>query len=276
MIGGTIAAEHGNASLALILLLPGIAVKLGLFPFWFWIPLLAESVPAVIGGLVIAIVDVAAFAEVLTLRGAEPGLFANPTPWLVLAVATAICGAVLALAQRDLKRVLAFSTITDIGLLTAGVALGGQYGLAGAMLGAAVHAIGKALLFVSVAGPEAEGERLRNARGLASRHPLAGTGFVIGALAVLGVPPTLGYAGHWRIFAAASANPFLLAAVAGAAMLSVAMYGRAIALFWWGPPDTAPPAMRAYSRSLLGAAVILLSLAVLAGGIWPQLFGGVK
>ena len=173
MIGGTIAAEHGNPSLALILLLPGIAVKLGLFPLWFWIPLLAESVPAVIGGLVIGIVDVAAFAEVLTLRGAEPALFASSTPWLMLAVATALCGAVLALAQRDLKRVLAFSTITDMGLLTAGVVLGGQYGLAGAMLGAAVHAIGKALLFASVAGPEAEGERLRNARGLASRHPLA-------------------------------------------------------------------------------------------------------
>jgi formate hydrogenlyase subunit 3/multisubunit Na+/H+ antiporter MnhD subunit len=90
--------------------------------------------------------------------------------WLLLAVAAAICGAVLALAQRHLKRVLAFSTITDMGLLTAGVVLGGQYGLAGATLEAAVHAIGKALLFASVTGPEAEGERLRNARGLASRH----------------------------------------------------------------------------------------------------------
>jgi hypothetical protein len=276
MIGGTIAGEHGNPSLALILLLPGVAVKLGLFPLWFWIPLLAESVPAVIGGLVIGTVDVAAFAEVLTLRGSEPALFASSTPWLLLAVATALCGALLALAQRDLKRVLAFSTITDMGLLTAGVVLGGQYGLAGAMLGASVHAIGKALLFASVVGPEADGERLRNARGLASRHPLSGMGFVVGALAVLGVPPTLGYAAHWRIFAAASANPLLLTALAVAAMLSVAMYGRAIALFWWGPPDTPPPDSRAYSRPVLGAAVILLSLAVLAAGIWPQFFGGVK
>jgi NADH:ubiquinone oxidoreductase subunit 4 (subunit M) len=276
MIGGTIAGEHGNPSLALILLLPGVAVKLGLFPLWFWIPLLAESVPAVIGGLVIGTVDVAAFAEVLTLRGSEPALFASSTPWLLLAVATALCGALLALAQRDLKRVLAFSTITDMGLLTAGVVLGGQYGLAGAMLGASVHAIGKALLFASVVGPEADGERLRNARGLASWHPLSGMGFVVGALAVLGVPPTLGYAAHWRIFAAASANPLLLTALAVAAMLSVAMYGRAIALFWWGPPDTPPPDSRAYSRPVLGAAVILLSLAVLAAGIWPQFFGGVK
>jgi hypothetical protein len=47
-------------------------------------------------------------------------------------------------------------------------------------------------------------------------------------------------------------------------------------LFWWGPPDTPPPDSRAYSRPVLGAAVILLSLAVLAAGIWPQFFGGVK
>ncbi len=92
--------------------------------------------------------------------------------WLLLAVATAICGAVLALAQRDLKRVLAFSTITDMGLLTAGVVLGGQYVLAGATPEAAVRAIGKALLFASVTGPEAEGERLRNAR--ASRAGMSG------------------------------------------------------------------------------------------------------
>jgi multicomponent Na+:H+ antiporter subunit A len=275
MVGGALAAEQGDVKVALILLLPGIAIKLGLFPFWFWIPLVAENVPAAIGGLVIGVVDVAAFAEVLTLRTAEPALFANAMPWLVLAVISAVGGAVLALAQRDLKRLLAFSTITDMGLLAAAVVLGGEYGLAGATLGAATHALGKALLFASVAGPEAEGERMRNARGLAVRHPLAGAGFVVGALAVLGVPPTLGYAAHWRIFAAAGGNPLLLTALAGAAMLSVAMYGRAIALFWWGAPDTPPPVERAYNRTLLAAAVVLLALGLLAAGLWPQLLGGI-
>jgi formate hydrogenlyase subunit 3/multisubunit Na+/H+ antiporter MnhD subunit len=276
MVGGSIAAENGNLPLALILLLPGIAIKLGLFPFWFWIPMVAESVPSVVAGLVIGVVDVAAFAEVLTLRGSEPALFASTTPWLALALVTAIGGAVLSLAQRDLKRLLAYSTITDMGLLTAGLVLGGEFGLPGAALGAAVHALAKALLFASVAGPEAEGERLRNARGLASRHPLAGAGFVVGALAVLGVPPTLGYAAHWRIFASAAGNLPLLTALALPAMLSVAMYGRAIALFWWGKPDTPPPLVQAYSRPVLGIAMGLLAVAVLAAGIWPQLLGGVK
>ena len=275
MAGGALAAEHGDGTLALILLLPGIAIKLGLFPFWFWVPLVAESVPAAIGGLVIGVVDVAAFGEILMLRTSQPALFANATPWLLLAVVSAIGGAVLSLAQRDLKRVLAFSTIADMGLLTVAVVLGGPYGLAGATLGAATHALAKALLFASLAGPEAEGERLRNARGLATRHPLAGAGFVVGALGVLGVPPTLGYAAHWRIFATVGGNLPLLGALAGAAMLSVAMYGRAIALFWWGKPDTPAPVARAYNRPLLGAAVVLLALALLCAGLWPQILGGV-
>jgi formate hydrogenlyase subunit 3/multisubunit Na+/H+ antiporter MnhD subunit len=104
---------------------------------------------------------------------------------------------------------------------------------------------------------------------------LAGAGFVVGALAVLGVPPTLGYAAHWRIFATVGGNLPLLGALAGAAMLSAAMYGRAMALFWWGKTDTPPPVERAYNRPLLGAAVVLLALALLAAGLWPQLLGGV-
>jgi NADH:ubiquinone oxidoreductase subunit 5 (subunit L)/multisubunit Na+/H+ antiporter MnhA subunit len=274
MVGGALAAEHGHLQLARVLLLPGAAVKLGLVPLWFWLPLVAEATPAVVAGLVVGVVDVAAFAELLTLRGAVPGLFEPALPWLVLGVASAILGALLALAQRDLKRLLAFSTIEDMGLLVVALVLGGEYGLAGAALGATVHALAKGLLFASVAGPEAEGAPLVDARGLATAHPLAAAGFVVGALAVLGVPPTLGYAAHWRIFAAVAGHGPLLAALAGAAMLSVAIYARAIAVFWWGTGSPPPPA-RAYRQPVLGAAIVLLALALLAAGLWPQLLGGV-
>jgi formate hydrogenlyase subunit 3/multisubunit Na+/H+ antiporter MnhD subunit len=273
MLGSALAMEHGNAHLAFALLLPGIAVKVGLVPFWFWLPLVAESTPAVVVGLVIGVVDVAAFAELLTLRAAQPGLFPL-LPWLAFGIASAIVGALLALAQRDVKRLLAFSTIEDMGLLVVALAVGGRYGLAGAALGATVHALAKALLFASVAGPEADGASLVDARGLASRHPVAGAGFVVGALAVLGVPPTLGYAAHWRIFAAVAGNVPLLAALAAAAMLSVAVYARAIALFWWGGAGNVSEDPRAYNRPLLAAAVVLLALALLVAGFWPQLLGG--
>jgi multicomponent Na+:H+ antiporter subunit A len=273
MLGGTLAMEHGNAHLALALLLPGIAVKVGLVPFWFWLPLVAESTPAVVVGLVVGVVDVAAFAELLTLRVVQPGLFPL-LPWLALGMASAIVGALLALAQRDVKRLLAFSTIEDMGLLVVALAVGGKYGVAGAALGATVHALAKALLFASLAGPEAGSASLVDARGLASRYPVAGAGFVVGALAILGIPPTLGYAAHWRIFAAVAGNVPLLAALAAAAMLSVAVYARAIALFWWGGAGNVSEDPRAYNRPLLAAAVVLLALALLVAGFWPQLLGG--
>ncbi len=274
MFGGTLAAEQGNAHLALALLLPAVAVKLGLVPLWLWLPLVAESTPAVLAGLVIGVVDVAAFAEVLTLRASEPWLFAPALPWLVLGVASAVLGALLALAQRNIKRLLAFSTVEDIGLLVVAVAFGGELGLTGAMIGATVHALAKALLFASVSGPEADGAELTDARGLASRHPIGSVGFAVGALAVLGVPPTLGYAAHWRIFTAVAGNAPLLTVLCGAAMLSVAVYARAIALFWWGP-DTSPERPVPYNKTLLAIAVLLLAITLLAAGLWPRLLGGV-
>ncbi|MGO9445917.1 MAG: proton-conducting transporter membrane subunit, partial [Thiobacillaceae bacterium] len=273
MVGGTIAAEHGHLQLARALLLPGIAAKLGLFPLWFWLPLVAEWAPAVVTGLVIAIIDVSAFAEVVTLRTLAPDVFSPALPWVLMGVISAAGGALFALAQRNLKRLLAFSTITDMGLLMVALVLAGTWGIQGAILGAAAHAIAKALLFASVSGPEAEDAAMLNPRGLASRHPLSSFGFVVGALAVLGVPPTLGYAGHWRIFSAVAENTPVFVILAGSAMLNVAVYARAIALYWWGAVIPAP-AERRYSRIALGASILLLVSAVLVAGLWPRVLGG--
>jgi multicomponent Na+:H+ antiporter subunit A len=275
MAGGTLAAAHGHAQLARALLVPGAAIKFGLVPLWFWLPLVAESVPAVVAGLIVGVVDVAAFAELITIRGAEPWIFRPGLPWLALGVGSVIVGALLALAERNLKRLLAFSTIADMGLMVVALTLGGAYGLPGAVLGATVHALAKALLFASVAAPEAGGEALTDARGLASRHPLAAAGFVVGALAVIGAPPTLGYAAHWRIFSAAASDSLpMLAAMALGVMLMVAIYARAITLFWWGPEISPHPVASSYSRFMLAAAVVLLALVLLATGFWPRLLGG--
>jgi multicomponent Na+:H+ antiporter subunit A len=275
MAGGAVAAHAGHDTLAYALLLPGVGVKLALVPFWFWLPVVAEATPAVLAGLVVAVVDVAAFGELLALRTSAPALFVPGQPWLALGVASAVLGALLAMAQRDLKRLLAFSTIEDMGLLVVALVLAGPWGVAGAALGAAVHAVAKALLFACVAGPESEGAALVDARGLAVRHPVAAAGFLVGALSVLGVPPTVGFSAHWRVFAAAAMDPALLAILSGAAMLSVAVYARAVALFWWGPEagaSTSPE--HGYRRPLLAAAVLLLSVALLATGLWPRLLGG--
>ena len=275
MIGGTVAAEQGNAHLALALLLPAVAVKLGLVPLWLWLPLVAESTPSVLAGIIIGVIDVAAFAELLSLRIEHPWLFAPALPWIVLGVLSAVLGALLALAQRNIKRLLAFSTIEDIGILVVAVAFGGELGITGALLGATVHALAKALLFASVSGPESDAAQLTDARGLATRHPIGSVGFAIGALAVLGVPPTLGYSAHWRIFSAVAGHNVLLAILCGAAMLSVAVYARAIALFWFGPDPSQETRPVRYNQTLMGVAVLLLVITLLVAGVWPQLLGGV-
>jgi hypothetical protein len=83
----------------------------------------------------------------------------------------------------------------------------------------------------------------------------------------------VGYPGHWRIFSTVAANVPLFVILAGSAMLNVATYGRAIALFWWGSQIPAP-CERRYSRLALGASIVLLALVAVIAGIWPRVLGG--
>jgi multicomponent Na+:H+ antiporter subunit D len=180
-------------------------------------------------------------------------------------------GAVLMLTQRDLKRLLAFSTIEDTGYLLLGLTLGGELGSTGAIIGATVHALAKALLFASLSAPEAEGPLTLETRGLASRFPLSGAGFLLGVLATLGIPPTAGYAARWRLYgAAAQTNPWLLAALLLGTSLAVLAYARVVATCWWGPSAEA----RRREPVTLIVALVGLSLALLLTGLWPSLLSG--
>jgi multicomponent Na+:H+ antiporter subunit D len=272
-LGGTMAAEHGATALAISLLLPGFAIKLGLAPLCLWLPAVAEEEPALLGGLVIAVVDVAALAELIALRPAAPWLFTPGWPWITLGLLSAVLGALLALGTSHLKRLLAFSTIVDMGALALALTLGGRLGLEAALLGAAVHALAKSLLFICVSVPEAAGARLEGARALAAEHPLAAAGFLVGALSVVGVPPTLGFAVHWRLFGTAGASPGLLAALAAVTMLSIAIYARAVARFWWGgdgPEDRTVRSAPVPAAAILVLVVLLLALGVGGGFAWAR------
>jgi multicomponent Na+:H+ antiporter subunit D len=274
-IGGLLMLDTVLPQLALALLLTGLAFKLALVPLYLWLPQVAEMTPAVVVGLVVAVIDVAAFGELLALRQSVPWLFAPAIPWLALAVLSALGGAVLMLAQRDLKRLLAFSTIEDMGFLLLGLTLGGELGLAGAVLGVIVHALAKALLFISLSTPEASGGSLTLAvRGLARRYPISGAGFLVGALAVLGIPPTLGYAAHWRLYgAAAQVGTPLLFVLLLATALAVLAYVRAIAKCWWGSNEQGGEIVGGTGGESMILKITLagLSLILLLAGLWPGL-----
>jgi multicomponent Na+:H+ antiporter subunit D len=152
-------------------------------------------------------------------------------------------GALLALAQTELKPMLVFSSIDDIGYLLLGLVLGGRDGMAGAWFGILSHGVAKIVLFGSVGAAEWYLGRpvTLNTRGLSSRVPLASATFMLGALGFIGIPPTLGFVGHWRLYlsGAALGGPALVAVMCAATAMALLCYARAIHRTWLGPTDIA-------------------------------------
>jgi NADH:ubiquinone oxidoreductase subunit 2 (subunit N) len=111
---------------------------------------------------------------------------------------------------------------------------------------------------------------------LASRYPVSAFGFLFGMLAMLGVPPTLGFIGRWRLYATAlDMSPWLLAIFVLSSVLALVAYTLALTHAWWGPPQESetPPRMGAQEPAVLQATVVALVTLLVAGGLWPQMLG---
>ncbi len=262
--------------LVVCLLVIGFALKLGLIPFYFWLPAVAASAAPMTTALIVSVVDIASFGELAALREVSPWIFGEYAPvWLVIALLSMFGGALLALAQTELKRMLAFSTIADLGFLLLGLIVGGPIGMVGAWLGALNHALSKVVLFGAVGLAEARiGQTVTlNTQGLAARLPLAGAAFITGALVFIGVPPGLGFAAYWRIYIAATqfGGPVLITALLAVAALDLLCYARAIHRTWLGSgkvPVTGAPAYLA-PGVLTVLAVVAVSL-----GCYPNVLTG--
>lgn len=271
---GAVAPAAPGARIAVCLLLVGFALKLGLIPFYLWLPAVASAAAPMTTALIVSIVDIATFAELAELRHAAPWIFGNHAAiWMALALLSMVGGALLALAQTEIKRLLAFSTIADLGLLLTGVVAGGPAGLVGAQLGALNHALSKVILFgaVGLAEQKLGAPVTLDTRGLAARLPLAGAAFVIGALGFIGVPPGFGFTAYWRLYVADAhyGGPALIAVLFLVAALDLLCYARAIHRVWLGPVRvtlTGPPA-----RLAQGALTVLAVAAVLLG-VYPMAF----
>jgi formate hydrogenlyase subunit 3/multisubunit Na+/H+ antiporter MnhD subunit len=265
---------HGDMNWARAFLLTGIVVKLAAVPMFFWLLALADELPALILGLIIAIVDMAAFGELYIFVHASPGMFSPQSLVLWAAVLTSLLAALLMLTQRSLKRLLVLSTVEDVGFLLFGLGVASSLGTNGALLAATSHSLAKALLFISLSAPEADGSLNSDAAGLAIRYPFSAFGFLIGMLAMLGIPPTIGFLGRWRIYESAVQIGWPLAAVLIlSSVLALIAYVMALTRYWWGPansgntsPDTKPA-----EPFLLQTAIVALVVLIVAAGIWPGL-----
>ena len=291
--GSLVASEFlsgaGDHSWSRALLLTSVFVKLAAVPLFFWLLALADEVPALVLGLIIAVVDMAAFGEFLIGAQPCPACSRRSPCFFCVAALTSLLAALLMLTQRSLKRLLVLSTVEDVGFLLLGVASASALGIEGALIAASTHALAKALLFTCLAAPEADGALNAEPVALAARYPVSAFGFLFGMLAMLGIPPTLGFIGRWRLYSAAFEIGLCpLAIFIVSSILALIAYTLALTRNWWGPPrELAEPRDMAYeatlqccaSRSLLKAAIVVLVVLLLAAGIWPnawQLLMGVR
>lgn len=267
--------------IAAALLIIGFAVKLALVPFFFWLPGVASTAAPMTTALIIATLDMAELSELLHLREAAPWVFADHYGlWMVLALLSMFCGALLALSQRDIKRMLAYSTIDDMGYLLLGVLIGSQVGLRGALLGMFSHALFKVLLFGAVGIAERTiGEPLTlDCRGLARTFPVSSAMFIAGSLGMLGVPPLFGFAGRWRLYLAGVQSGGLLLGIAMAAATALALlyYVRAIHRVWLGgAPGREDVVVQNAEPRPAAAVLILLAVLALVLGFFPSLLASI-
>jgi len=186
-----------------IFMLAGLLIKMAIVGLHPWLPGTYAEAPAPISAALGVCTGLGTYGIVRLLTPLHSALF-SVSGWLeFLALMTIAYGGVMALVQNDIKRLLAYSSISQMGYLLFGIASYTTIGMAGSMFHYLSHGLAKAILF-SVAGAiiYRTGIRdIRRLRGLASRMPISATVFTIGFIVIAGVPPTVGFMSKWLIFA---------------------------------------------------------------------------
>jgi NADH-quinone oxidoreductase subunit L len=260
-----------------LLLMGGFVGKSAQFPLHVWLPD-AMAGPTPVSALIHAATMVAAGIYMMAR------IFALLTPQalqVVLAIGciTALAAALCAVTQDDIKKVLAYSTLSQLGYMT--VALGlGYPGLA--LFHLTTHASFKALLFLGAAAIIYQlhhEQSLTRMGGLARRMPLTATCFAVGALALCAFYGSSGYFSKDAILAVAHAQcPLVFYAVSAGAWLTAFYVGRLYCLAFLGTPRHAVAAQAKEPPALLGAVLLVLAaLSVLSGYVrlWPSVLASV-
>ncbi|MFA4889591.1 MAG: proton-conducting transporter membrane subunit [Candidatus Omnitrophota bacterium] len=212
-----------------VLFLVGFGLKSAIVPFHAWLPDAHSSAPspvsAALSGLLIKALGVYALARVLfNVMGVYPQAYFI---FLVLGIISMATGAVLAIAQDDIKRMFAYSSISQAGYILFAFGIGTPLAVLGGLLHLFNHAVFKSLLFLNAGAIEySTGTRsLKRLGGLNSKLPITGSTALIGAMGISGIPP---FGGFWSklliILAAAQAGYFIFAAVAALVSIITLVY----------------------------------------------------
>lgn len=271
------AAPEPGVLIGLALLLVGFGFKVSLVPFHMWAPDVYQGAPTSVTALIATGSKAAAFAALMRLlvgplRGAQPDWTA--LLW-ALAVLTMTLGNVVALAQSNVKRMLAYSSIAHVGYALVGVVAGGPEGMGAVLYYLLAYTFTTVGAFGVVAlceRADAEAVEVDDYAGLARRHPVLAAALALFLLSLIGIPPLAGFVGKFYVFAAAVRAGYLWLAVIGVLNSVVAAYyylGIIIAMYMREPGGA--PALHA--RSFTGGLALAIALAgVVLLGLRPEPF----
>lgn len=287
--GGSVAqlglAYNGQLRMIFLLLIIGMGVKAALVPLHGWLPR-AMVAPAPVSALLhaVAVVKAGAFGIVRVVYEVFGAEFAHSlallTPLSISAAVTIIWGSLRALWQDDLKRRLAFSTISQVAYIILGVALPGQLSTIGGLVHLVHQGIMKITLFFC-AGNFAETlgvEKISQMNGIGRRMPLSMLAFTIGALGMIGVPLTAGYISKSYLMQGATAAGAQWAGwvLTTSAILNAAYFLPVLYRGWFKAPGPAWPAEKIARRGWHETAPLLLypplvsSIAVIIAGVMSE------
>lgn len=275
-IRGFIAGQQGDdviLVLGLVFVLVGIAFKLGAVPFHMWVPDVYEGAPTPVTLFISSAPKMAAFGMLMRLLvDGLPGLREDWTSMLaILAVLSMGIGNVVAIAQTNLKRMLAYSTIAHVGFLFLGIIAGSASGYAASMFYIITYALMSMggfgmIIWLGRAGFEAD--RLDDFKGLNDRNPWFAFLMLILMLSMAGVPPFVGFWAKWSVLREVIAAGSTWLAVVGVAFAIIGLfyYLRVVRLMYFERPEEPLPVE---SSSEMRVMMSTNALAILALGVYP-------
>ncbi|MGQ9502524.1 MAG: NADH-quinone oxidoreductase subunit N [Anaerolineae bacterium] len=283
-IGGWLARgsipKDPMALAGLSLLLVGFGFKVALVPFQWWTPDVYQGAPTSVTAFMSAGAKTAGFAAMLRVlyNAFSPAFTAD---WVVvtavLAAVTMTFGNLAALVQRDVKRLLGYSSIAHAGYALVGVAAVGGEGMRGVlfyMLAYTLMTVGAFAVTCAMERREQTTTTLKDYAGLARRAPLLAAAMLLFMLSLIGIPPLVGFWGKLFVFRAAVEANMTWLAVLGVlnSALSAYYYVGVIVQMYLRDPEHSPleEANLAWRRSTIGLAIFLAVAATVLLGIWPD------
>lgn len=278
------AATHTNMPhllvFGLIFMIVGIGFKLGAAPFHMWIPDVYQGSPTAVTIFIGSAPKLAAFGMAYRLLASGLGDLANHWQLMLacLAVLSLAIGNIVALVQSNLKRLLAYSTISHMGYLLVGLVNAGPEGYAAALFYAISYALTGAAAFgiiLALARAGFECEEIDDLKGLNQRSPWAAFLMMLVMFSLAGVPPLFGFFGKLLVFQAAINAGFLWLAIVGAvfAIIGLYYYLRVVKVMYFDKPvEGAEVHLQKDASVRLVLSLNVLALLVL-GIVWGPLFG---